>query len=280
MTHSFKLIQKQKFEEGGDGGNGGDGQDPNKNGNGGDGGEGGGNDPSKQTPKPTDREAELLKEVMKRKGNEQTLKTELETVKANLAKFEGIDVDQVRQLLTEKAERETQELERRGEFDRVKEQMKQAHTQELTTLKSGLEGQVNELTTKLASMTSQITELTIGRSFSDSSFVRENLTLTPAKARVVFGSHFELQDGRVVAYDKPAGAPERTVLVDSAGEPVPFDVAIEKIVKADPDADHLVKSKLKSGSGSKHEPGAKPKPVVGSGRDRIAAAVNSGALKM
>jgi hypothetical protein len=266
MTRSFKFIQKQKFQDPPIS----EDDDQKKV------------DPPNEDPgnKPSDKEAELLKEVMKRKGNEQTLKTEVTTLKEQLAKFSGIDVDQVRVLLQEKADRETAELEARGEFDRVKEQMRSAHSTELTTIKSTLETQVGELSGKLSAAQSVITDLTIGRSFSDSTFVRETLTLPPAKARQVFGSHFELQDGNVVAYDKPAGSHQRTVLVDGAGAPLPFDKAIEKIVQADSDADHLIRSKVKPGAHSKNEPDAKRVQQVGSGRDRIAAAVKGGGLQL
>lgn len=272
FNQKFNLIRKRKYESG-------------------EGGEGGESDPTQQTQetqqgddegkKPSDREAELLREVMKRKGNEQTLKTELQTLKEQLTQFEGIDPESVRALLKEKQDRETAELEKRGEFDRVKEQMLQAHNDELTKTKQTFEGQVGELSAALEAAQAQITELTIGRSFSDSSFVRDSLTLTPAKARVVFGSHFELKDGAVVAYDKPSGAQGRTVLVNGSGEPLPFDEAIAKIVAADPDADHLIRSKVKSGAGSNSEKGTKGvKQSIGSGRDRITAAVMGGALSM
>jgi hypothetical protein len=282
MTRGFQLRQKQMFNEGGEGeggeGSNADDQNQGTNDNGGNGG-GEGGDPNKGA-KPTDREAELLKEVMKRKGSEQALKNDLNNLKGELKKFEGIDPEAVRALLAEKAERETAELEKRGEFDRVKQQMREQHQNELTTVKTTFEGQLTETQRALAAATSQITELTIGRAFGDSTFVRDTLTLTPAKARVVYGSHFELQDGKVVAYDAPAGSAQRTVLVDGSGEPLSFDQAIEKIVKADPDHEHLVRSKVKSGAGSNNDSTARTTPKVGSGRDRIAAAVASGALKL
>lgn len=273
LTNKFNLIRKRMYESGeGEGEGGDDGQEPQIPPTSSDKGEG---------DKPSDREAELLREVMKRKGNEQTLKGQISDLEGKLAQFDGIDVEQVRQLLTEKTERETKELEERGEFDRVKEQMKEAHAAELQKTKQTLEGRVGELQSALDAATSQITELTIGRSFSDSSFVRDSLTLTPSKARVVFGSHFELKDGAVVAYDKPSGEQGRTVLVDGSGEPLPFDEAIKKIVETDPDADHLIRSKVKQGAGSGSERGTKGvKAVVGSGRDRITAAVMGGALQM
>lgn len=272
MTRNkFNLIQKRRFQDEADdrprGGIEGEGT--------GAGGEGEGNAPD---PKPTDKEAQLLKEVMKGKDKLREVTSALDAARNDLKRFEGIDPEAVRTLLQERQEREQAELEKRGEFDRVKQQMIEAHERQLGEIRTGLEGQVSTLSEQLAAATHAITELTIGRAFGDSPFVRETLTLTPAKARVVYGNHFELQDGQVVAYDKPAGASDRTVLVDGQGNPLPFDKAIEAIVKADPDADFLMRSKIKPGAGSKTESEHKPTPKVGAGRDRIAAAVNGGAL--
>jgi hypothetical protein len=148
-------------------------------------------------------------------------------------------------------------------------------------VKTTYETQVTDLSSKLNDATALITDLTIGRSFGDSPFVRDTLTLTPSKARVVYGSHFELKDGSIVAYDKPAGAAQRTVLVDSQGNNLPFDQAIEKIVKADPDHEHMVRSKVRTGSGSKSDLEARAAAAkVGNGRDRISAAISGGALKL
>ena len=42
----------------------------------------------------------------------------------------------------------------------------------------------------------------------------------------------------------------RTALVDGSGTAVAFDVALRKIIEADPEKDHLLKSKVKAGAGS------------------------------
>lgn len=278
MTNGFKLVQRFKFEEAGSengegaqGASDGNAPDP-KNKGGAPQGDNGGN-------KPTDREAELLREVMEKKDKIRSLSETVESLKTQLSKYDGINVDEVKALLQERQERERAELEKRGEFDRVKQQMIEEHKTQLTKLQQQMEGKVQELSAQLESANSMIRELTIGRAFSESSFVRDTLTLTPSKARVVYGSHFEVQDGKVVAYDKPAGEQNRTVLVDAQGEPLPFDQAIEKIVRADPDHDHLVRSTVKPGSNSRNDPGAKPESKVGKGRDRIGAAIASGALQ-
>lgn len=238
--------------------------------------------------KPSDAEAKLLKEVMEKKEALTKAKDaakQLETAKAELeaklARFDGIDVDEVAKLLQERKDRETAELEKRGEWDRLKAQMLEAHTKELETIKSSSTGRVKELEDALSKHAKEIHELTIGRSFSESPFIREGLTLTPSKARVIYGSHFELQDGKVVAFDKPVGVAERTMLIDGDGNPLAFDKAIEKLVELDPDRDNLLRSKIKSGSGSENDPAARGKDRKEDlrGRERILAAIKSGGLK-
>lgn len=239
--------------------------------------------------KPSDAEAKLLKEVMEKKEALKKAKEEAKAasdakaaLEAKLAEYAGIDLEEIKTLAKEKADREVAELEKKGEFDRVKKQMVEAHQKELERLAAEKATKETELSEALSRQTKQITELTIGRSFSESPFIREALTLTPSKARVVYGGHFELQEGKVVAYDKPAGSTDRTMLVDGDGEPLAFEKAIEKLVEIDPDRDNLLRSKIKAGSGSANDPEAKGKerkPEL-RGRDRIRDSIKNGGLKL
>ena len=236
----------------------------------------------------TDREAELLKEVMAKKEKAAAAQQAAEAAEAKakelaerLKAFEGIDPELVKGLLKDKQDREQAELEKRGEFDRVKAQMIEQHQKEVEAAKAEYAPKVDELTKELTKREQIITELTIGRSFSESPFIRENLALPVSKARILYGDHFELKDGKVVAYDKPAGSSNRTPLVDASGNPLEFDKAIEKIVDGDPDRDNLLKSKMRGGSGSHNDPNItaedkNKKPLTG--RDRILEAVKNGQL--
>ena len=184
---------------------------------------------------------------MKRKGNEQTLKEKL-------AQFGDVDPERVKTLLQAEAESEKQrkaseeaELLRRGEFDAVKKQMVEAHDAEVADLRAQLELAQNEAN----SLKRGLIEKTVGTSFGESNFLREKVLMTPAKARVIYGSHFEVnEDGQVVGYDKPAGAKDRTILVDGSGNPLSFELAIERVLRADPEADALLRSEAKPGVGS------------------------------
>ena len=147
--------------------------------------------------------------------------------------------------------------------------MAEEHSKEVTTLQQ----QIQQLSEQLNNTQGTIKDLSIGTQFSQSKFISEELTLTPAKARVIYGDYFDVEDGKVVGYDKPRGAASRTAIVDQYGNTVGFEDALKKIVEADPEKDHLLKSKLKPGAGSdskKPAGGAKPE-VSADGISRIAA---------
>jgi hypothetical protein len=195
---------------------------------------------------PSDADAKLLKDLMKHKTRAKELETSLTQVNDQLKAFEGLDPVKMRELLKQQEEIEQKAMESRGEYDRLIKQMGDRHQEE----KRGLETQFQEIRTQNSTLQQQIADLTVGNAFSGSKFVSEDLTLTVTKARVIYGNHFEFKDGVVVGYDKPAGASERTVLVDSSGDPLKFDEALRKLVESDPDKDQLIRTKAKQGAGS------------------------------
>lgn len=196
--------------------------------------------------KVSDAEAKLIKDAMKHKTRASELEAQLAQATEKLKAVEGIDLDKARTVLAEQEEKERKRLEAQGDYERLTKQMGERHTAEKTTLQA----QIEENSRTNNTLKQQIAELTVGNAFSQSKFVLEDLTLTPTKARVIYGSHFEFKDGKVVGYDKPTGASDRTVLVSSTGEPLAFEDAMQKIIEADPDRDQLIRSKMRSGAGS------------------------------
>jgi len=195
---------------------------------------------------PNDADAKLLKDLMKHKSRAKELEVALSQVNEQLKAFEGVDPVRMRELLKQQEEAERKAAESRGEYDRLVKQMGERHAEE----KARMERELQEARGKSGTLTQQIADLTVGNSFSTSKFVAEDLTLTATKARVIYGSHFEFKDGSVVGYDKPAGASDRTVLVDAQGEALSFEEALRKLIEADPDRDQLLRTKAKSGAGS------------------------------
>lgn len=199
----------------------------------------------KSTP-PSDADAKLLKDVMKHKGRAQALEAELAAAKKRLDDFNGVDPVKARELLAAQEEAERKAAEARGEYDRLVSQMAERHKEDTKSLNTQLEAE----RTRSATLAQQIADLTVGNSFATSSFVLEDLTLTASKARVIYGAHFEFKDDKVVGYDKPVGASERTLLVDASGDPLGFNEALRALVEKDPDRDRLLRTRAKSGAGS------------------------------
>lgn len=229
----------------------------------------------KNGKKPNDEEAKLLKEVMEKKAALKLAAEKISNLESEIKKFEGIDVAKVKELLKQKEDAERTELEKKGEWETLKKQMADAHSAELLKRDDSNKTIFLENT----GLKQQIADLTIGSAFNSSLFVTEELTLTPVKARILYGAHFEFKDGKVVAFDKPAGAAGRAPLVDGNGEPVSFEDAITKIIKADPEHDRLMKAKGKPGAGSNTRAGARnddsSKDKKLSGIDKIAAGLEA-----
>lgn len=211
---------------------------------------------------PTDAEAKLLKEVMQKKEALKTAEAEAAAAKARLAEFDGIDAAAVKKLMAEQKAAEEAQLVAKGEFDTLKARMAEEHTK----VTMSLQDQIKALQEQLAAKERDVDELSVGSQFSQSKFIGEETTIPPSKARALYGAHFELEDGKIVGYDKPRGSAGRAPLVDQFGNPVAFEDAMRKIIEADPDKDSLLRSKVKPGAGSESKtakklPDTSQKPV-------------------
>lgn len=230
--------------------------------------------------KPSDKEAELLKDVMKQKEAAKAAKAEAEALAAQLKAFEGIDPAAVRAMLDEQKTRETKELEAKGEWERVKGIMVEAHTTELKTLQD----QIKDLQSQIAGRDSELNEVTIGNQFVASKFIGEDLTIGASHARKLYGSNFQRENGKIVGYEKPVGSADNTPIVGATGEPLAFEDALRHLVEKDPERDRLKRSKAKPGSGGGTTPanqGAKQQetqPTL-SGAASISAALAARAAK-
>lgn len=239
----------------------------------------------KKKTKPTDEEARLLKESMDRKAKLDALAKEkevadkaLEAANARLKDFEGLNPAEIRKLVDAAKKAEEDKLKLAGDWDAMKKQMNDAHAAELAKKDEAHATEKTQLLDANASLHQNIANLAVGGAFGNSPYVRDELILTPAKARVIYGPHFEHKDGKVVAFDKPIGVTGRTMFVDGKGEPLGFEDALKKIVDADPDRDDVLRSKLKAGAGSgtKPTPGAKPgEHQELSGKEKIAAGLKA-----
>lgn len=200
--------------------------------------------------KPTDEEARLLKDLMKQKKRAKEYESQLSETQTQLQQVKQIlgdkSIDEVAALLQAQKEAETKELESKGEYKRILEQMREENEKVIGQARQ----EADELRNQLQSAYTQIEEMTIGRSFSESKFVTEDIVLPMSIARREFGAYFDLVDGQVVGYDKPRGSSDRTPLVDGKGENLSFEEALKKLVNKHPDSKSLLRAKARSGANS------------------------------
>ena len=219
--------------------------------------------------RPSDAEAKLLREIMDKKDKLRATQAQVDELSKKLKDFDGIDPVQVRQLLADMEAKKVSDLEAKGQWDALKGQMVTQHAKQVEELGAKL----SDAQQATATLQAQIAELTVGNAFGNSTYIASKLDLPPAKIRVLFGSHFEQVDGKVIGYNKPAGEAGRAPLVGADGEALSFDEALDRLVQADPDKDRLLKSQMKPGAASGTAGGAAPVKQEAnlSGRERIMA---------
>jgi hypothetical protein len=201
----------------------------------------------------SDREAELLKENMQKKSKIGELTNQIADLETRLKAFDGIDLEQVKSLIREKEEAEQKRLEAKGEWDKLKEQLVTQHQAKERELMD----QLGARDAQLAQYKAAIDNLTVGHAFDNSVYVKGETLLTPSKARILYGDYFEVDNGKVVPYDKPRGAEGRTPLIDASGNALAFEEAIKKIVELDPEKDAILRAKMQPGAGSTTTPARK-----------------------
>jgi hypothetical protein len=190
---------------------------------------------------------------------------------ATAARFKGIDPEAARKALEAAAALEEKALIEKGEFDRVRQTIVDA----ADARAAELEAQIAALNGKVAEKDKTLDNLTVGQNFTTSAFIAEKLVLTPSKTRALYGSHFQLEDGVTVAYDKPAGSPGRTKYLDAKGLPLGFEAAIEKIIAADPEAEYMMKSTMKPGAKSKTDDKSADEKPATTGVNKILAGLRA-----
>lgn len=237
--------------------------------------------------KPSDREAQLLKESMGRKEK-------IGQLEARLAEFEGIDPKAFREMQErlqafdhKEREQANAKLVEQGRFDEALAAMRAEHEGVLNQVRtqSSAELQVanqerEQLMAQLSAYQAQIEDLTVGAAFGNSAFIREELVqaMNPERSRRLYGDHFDIMEGKVVGYDKPRGQDGRVPLVDKDGQPVSFDEAFKRVLSSQSDYETLIRSSAKpgAGSGTRDDKATDPTQKIGTGVNRITAALNKG----
>lgn len=164
-----------------------------------------------------------------------THRERFETTEKALKEFEGLDPKDVRKALETVKNLDHKKLVDAGEVDRVKEEVAKA-----------LQPKIDEANTRAEKLELQLREEKIGGSFARSKFITDKLAIPSDMVQARFGSAFKIEDGKVVAYTGDNKIFSRT----KPGDIADFDEALEILIEAYPQRDHILKGSGASGGGA------------------------------
>lgn len=216
-----------------------------------------------------DAEAEAAKAAEAQKLAD--LQAKLDAANAAVAKFEGLDPEAARAAIkaadeakAATAEAEKEKLKAEGNFERLRE-IQQAESAAAIT---AAEEARKAAETVAEEANNRLNKALVETAFANSKFLQDETILNGQKAQRLFGDHVEIEDGKVVVYDKPAGEARRAKVMDSKGNALPFNEAIKSVIEADDDKDDFIRTKVTPGAGSKTQDG-KVTPAAGSRHERL-----------
>ncbi|TYG33327.1 hypothetical protein FW755_12435 [Lonepinella koalarum] len=160
-----------------------------------------------------------------------------EKAEADLKKFEGInDVDAAKKALETVKNLDDKKLIDAGEAEKVKAEVVKNY-----------EAKLAEKDAEITKAQQQLHQEVIGGAFARSTFIADKMAIPVDLVQSFFGKHFTFENGKIIAKDN-LGNP--IFSRKNAGEMADFDEAMEFIVSAYPQKDHILKPTGNQGGGS------------------------------
>lgn len=166
-----------------------------------------------------------------------------EAAEAIAGKFKDLDPEKARAALDTISKLDTKKLIDAGEVDKVRKEIGDQFTAQLTEKDKAY----GELSNKLNSMM-------LTNAFQSSKFVQDRIAIPVEMVRKTFGDRFKIEDDRIVAYEESGN---KLYSRKRHGEPADFDEAIEIIIDTYPHKDAVLKAPGASGSGNKGNGGVR-----------------------
>jgi hypothetical protein len=204
-------------------------------------------------------------------------KAEAARLQAIVDGFAGIDPEQARKdreaITAAEAARLEAEKERakaEGNFERLREIQQAEAAAEIAAAKEEARIAKEEAAAARAEANAE----RISTAFANSTFLQEETILSGPRAQRLFADHVEIEGGKVVVYDKPAGEAKRAKVMDNKGNALSFNDAIAKVIQSQSDKDTLLKAKTKPGAASTTTQG-RTAETQASRQSRIAAGLKA-----
>jgi hypothetical protein len=185
-------------------------------------------------------------------GEAKSNRERYEAAEGKAAAFDGLDPEKARKALDLVANLDAKKLVDAGERDKAIDEAIKA-----------VEKKYQPVVDKSATLERQLNDLLVGGAFASSDFIAKRFLIEgPAgvdQARALFGKHFKVVDGKLVAYDEkgqPLYSPGRP------GEYANAEEAIELLVESYPHKKSILRGSGASGGGA----GAAPPAGQGQGQ--------------
>ena len=160
-----------------------------------------------------------------------------EAAEAKLKVFDGLDPAKAREALDKVGSIDAKKLIDAGEVDKVKAEAIKA-----------VEEQYKPIVAERDALKAELYSEKIGGAFARSAFAKDKLAIPADFVQARFGSQFKLEAGKVVAYDANGN---QIYSKSRPGELADFDEALEFLVNAYPQRDHILKGTGAQGSGAR-----------------------------
>lgn len=158
-----------------------------------------------------------------------------EGFEGKLKEFDGLDVSAARKAMETLKNLDHKKLVDAGEVEKVKEEVSKA-----------LQPKIDEANARAEKLEQQLRDEKLGGSFARSKFIADKLAIPSDLVQARFGSAFKIEEGKVVAYQGDSKIFSRT----KPGDLADFDEALEILIEAYPQRDHILKGTGASGGGA------------------------------
>lgn len=161
--------------------------------------------------------------------------------------FEGLDPEAAKKALQQLKDIGDGKLIESGKLDEVRSAAKTEYEARLKTLQDEYGTKEGKLMAEREALQGHLNNEIIGGSFARSKFINEKLALPNDITQAMFGKHFKVEDGKLVAID---GQGNKVFSRARPGELADFDEAMDALVQQYPNRDHILKPTGSSGSGT------------------------------
>lgn len=202
-----------------------------------------------------------------------------EAAEGKLKAFEGIaDPAAALKALETVKNLDEKKLVDAGEVAKIKAEAVKAYEEKIVDLNKSHANALNKITGERDALRAGWDQEKVFSAFTGSKFVNEKMSIPADMVVSHFGARFKIEDGKIVGYH-PTG--DKVFSRSKPGDPAEFEEALELLVDAYPNKEHILKGSGQSGGGIKQpkegkaDAGFRGKGDMGGDKAARVAAINA-----